>query len=110
MILFFAVFDFNSCMAFNENSILASVEKAIVREEKRARSGDKDAQKLVELCKKILPHLNEGKPVRSFGLDADELAMLKPLFLLTAKPAMYVGNVAEDGFENTLCHVQRQIA
>ena len=41
-----------------------------------------------------------GKPVRSFGLDAEELAMLKPLFLLTAKPAMYVGNVAEDGFEN----------
>ena len=79
---------------------LASVEKAIVREEKRARSGDKDAQKLVELCKKILPHLNEGKPVRSLGLDAEELALLKPLFLLTAKPAMYVGNVAEDGFEN----------
>ena len=72
---------------------LASVEKAIVREEKRARSGDKDAQKLVELCKKLLPHLDEGKPVRSFGLDAEELAMLKPLFLLTAKPAMYVGNV-----------------
>ena len=79
---------------------LASVEKAIVREEKRARSGDKDAQKLVDLCKKLLPHLDEGKPVRSFGLDAEELAMLKPLFLLTAKPAMYVGNVSEDGFEN----------
>ena len=79
---------------------LASVEKTIVREEKRARSGDKDAQKLVDLCKKLLPHLDEGKPVRSFGLDAEELAMLKPLFLLTAKPAMYVGNVAEDGFEN----------
>ena len=79
---------------------MASVEKAIVREEKRARSGDKDAQKLVDLCKKLLPHLDEGKPVRSFGLDAEELAMLKPLFLLTAKPAMYVGNVAEDGFEN----------
>ena len=79
---------------------LASVEKAIVREEKRARSGDKDAQKLVELCKKLLPHLDEGKPVRSFGLDAEELAMLKPLFLLTAKPAMYVANVSEDGFQN----------
>lgn len=49
---------------------------------------------------KLLPHLDEGKPVRSFGLDAEELAMLKPLFLLTAKPAMYVGNVSEDGFEN----------
>ena len=79
---------------------LASVEKAIVREGKRAKSGDKEAQKLVALCEKLLPHLNEGLPARSAGLDADELALLKPLFLLTAKPAMYVGNVAEDGFEN----------
>ena len=79
---------------------LASVEKAMLREGKKAKSGDKDAQKLVALCEKLLPHLNEGKPVRSLGLDAESLALLKPLFLLTAKPAMYVGNVAEDGFEN----------
>ena len=77
---------------------LASVEKAIVREGKRAKSGDKDAQKLVAVLEKLLPHLNEGKPVRSFGLDKDELALLRPLFLLTAKPAMYVANVSEDGF------------
>ena len=80
---------------------LASVEKAIVREEKRARSGDKDAQKLVELCKKLLPHLDEGKPVRSFGLDAEELAMLKPLFLLTAKPAMYVATFPKTVLKTT---------
>ena len=77
---------------------LASVEKAIIREGKRAKSGDKDAQKLVAVLEKLLPHLNEGKPVRSFGLDKDELALLRPLFLLTAKPAMYVANVSEDGF------------
>ncbi len=79
---------------------LASVEKAILREGKRAKSGDKDAQKLVAILEKLLPHLNEGKPVRAFGLDKEEMALIKPLFLLTAKPAMYVGNVAEDGFEN----------
>lgn len=77
---------------------LASVEKAIIREGKRAKSGDKDAQKLVAVLEKLLPHLNEGKPVRSFGLDKEELALLRPLFLLTAKPAMYVANVSEDGF------------
>ena len=77
---------------------LASVEKAIIREGKRAKSGDKDAQKLVAVLEKLLPHLNEGKPVRSFGLDKDELVLLRPLFLLTAKPAMYVANVSEDGF------------
>ena len=50
------------------------------------------------VLEKLLPHLNEGKPVRSFGLDKEELALLRPLFLLTAKPAMYVANVSEDGF------------
>ncbi|MCL6264245.1 redox-regulated ATPase YchF [Craterilacuibacter sp. RT1T] len=79
---------------------MSAVEKAIVRESKKGRSGDKDAQKLVALLEKLLPHLNEGKPVRGFKLDDEERAMLKPLCLLTIKPAMYVANVAEDGFEN----------
>ena len=79
---------------------LASVEKAISREEKKARSGDKDAQKLVAVLQKILPSLNEAKSVRSLGLSDEEKLLLKPLCLLTIKPAMYVANVAEDGFEN----------
>lgn len=79
---------------------LASVEKALIREGKRAKAGDKDAQKLVALLEKLLPHLNEGKPIRALGLDKGDLILLKPLFLLTAKPAMYVANVAENGFEN----------
>ena len=79
---------------------LASVEKAISREEKKARSGDKDAQKLVGLLQKILPSLNEAKSVRSLGLTDEEKLLLKPLCLLTIKPAMYVANVAEDGFQN----------
>ncbi len=79
---------------------LNTVEKAIQREGKKAKSGDKDAIKLVSLCEKILPVLNEAKAVRTMGLDAEELALLKPLCLITAKPAMYVANVAEDGFEN----------
>ena len=79
---------------------MSAVEKAIIRDGKKARAGDKDAQKLVALLEKLMPHLNEGKPVRSMKLDADEIALLKPLCLLTIKPAMYVANVAEDGFEN----------
>lgn len=79
---------------------LASVEKAISREEKKARSGDKDAQKLVAVLQKILPSLNEAKSVRSLGLSDEEKLLLKPLCLLTIKPAMYVANVAENGFEN----------
>jgi len=79
---------------------MSAVEKAIIRDGKKARSGDKDAQKLVALLEKLMPHLNEGKPVRSMKLDEDDKALLKPLCLLTIKPAMYVANVAEDGFDN----------
>ena len=79
---------------------MGTVEKAIHRENKKARSGDKDAAKLVALLERMMPHLNEAKPVRSMGLDAEEMALIKPLCLITAKPAMYVGNVSDNGFTN----------
>ncbi|MDO8298649.1 redox-regulated ATPase YchF [Lacisediminimonas sp.] len=77
---------------------LGTVEKALHREQKKGRSGDKDALKLVTVLERITPHLNEAKPVRSLGLDEEELALIKPLCLITAKPAMYVANVSDSGF------------
>ena len=77
-----------------------AVEKAIHRENKKARSGDKDAAKLVAICERLLPHLNEGQPVRTMGLDADEMALIRELHLITAKPAMYVANVSDTGFKD----------
>jgi len=77
---------------------MGTVEKAIHRENKKARSGDKDAARLVQILERIQPHLNEAKPVRALGLDAEEMALIKPLCLITAKPAMYVGNVSDTGF------------
>jgi GTP-binding protein YchF len=79
---------------------LGTVEKAIHREQKKARSGDKDSAKLVALLETIVPHLNEAKPVRAMGLDAEQMELIKPLCLITAKPAMYVANVADNGFTN----------
>lgn len=79
---------------------MSAVEKAIHRENKKARSGDKDALKLVELLERILPALNDAKPVRALGLDAEEMLLLKPMCLITAKPAMYVANVSDTGFTN----------
>jgi len=79
---------------------LAAVERTLHRESKKGRSGDKEALKLVTLLERLLPHLNEGRPARTLALSEDEKAILKPLFLLTIKPAMYVGNVDEGGFEN----------
>ncbi|MES2024610.1 MAG: redox-regulated ATPase YchF [Pseudomonadota bacterium] len=79
---------------------MGTVEKAIHRENKKARSGDKDASKLVAILERIMPHLNEAKPVRAMGLDSEEMELIKPLCLITAKPAMYVGNVSDTGFTN----------
>jgi len=79
---------------------LASVEKAIIRDGKKAKSGDKEAQKLVAVLEKLQPHLNEGRPARTLTLSDDEKVLAKPLCLLTIKPAMYVANVDESGFDN----------
>ena len=81
-------------------SDLAVVERTLNRDSKKARAGDKDAQKLVAVLEKLLPHLNDGKPARTLALSDDEKQLLKPLCLMTLKPAMYVGNVDEGGFEN----------
>ncbi len=79
---------------------LATLEKTLVRITKQARGGDKEAARLLTVLAKVEPQLNEAKPVRALGLDAEETALLKPLCLITAKPAMFVANVAENGFEN----------
>jgi hypothetical protein len=65
-----------------------------------ARSGDKEAQKLIAVLDKIQPVLNEAKAARSVALSKEEQVLVRPLFLLTAKPTMYVANVAENGFQN----------
>jgi hypothetical protein len=79
---------------------LTAVEKAINRLNKLARSGDKEAGKLVQLLERCQAALNEAHPVRTLALTADEALVLKQFFLITAKPAMFVANVSETGFEN----------
>ena len=79
---------------------MGTVEKAIHRHNKMARSGDKEAAKLVVILEKIQAALNEGKPVRALPFSKEDMVLIKPLCLITAKPAMFVGNVDESGFEN----------
>jgi len=80
---------------------LGTVDKTLQRSIKAAKSGnDKDAAKLVAVLTKVQATLNQGQPVRTMDLSKDELVILKPLCLITAKPAMFVGNVSETGFEN----------
>ncbi len=76
---------------------LASVEK---RKDKALRgiksSGDKDAKRDLAIIEKILPVLEEGRPVRSADLTDDERAVVKTWFLLSSKPTIYAANVDED--------------
>jgi hypothetical protein len=79
---------------------LDSVEKAIFRFQKVAKSGNKEAIFKMSVLERARAHLDTGAPVRSLGLTAEEQAELKEFFLLTLKPTMYVANVAETGFSN----------
>ena len=79
---------------------LATVEKQIARYGKVANAGDKEAQRLVAVLKKVESALNEARPVRALALDTEEHRLLRPLFLLTMKPTMYVANVDEQGFSD----------
>lgn len=80
---------------------LGTVDKTLARSVKAAKSGnDKEAAKMAALLPKVQAALNQGRPARSLDLTDEEKALLKPLCLITAKPAMFVGNVDEGGFEN----------
>jgi len=90
---------------------LDTVEKQLSKHEKLAQTtGDKDAQRLVSVLRKLQKTLDEGRPARTVELSKEELAVAKPLFLLTMKPTMYVANVAEKGSDDLLEKVKAYAA
>ena len=90
---------------------LESCEKQHQRVVRVAKSGDKEAVAQKALLEKLIPHLEEGNPVRSLKLDDNEQALACMFHLLTTKPTMYIANVDEDGFEdNSYLDKVREIA
>ncbi|HCX34891.1 MAG TPA: redox-regulated ATPase YchF [Rhodocyclaceae bacterium] len=90
---------------------LATVENALTRYRKPAQAGDKAARILVAVLEKAHAQLDQARPVRALDLSREERTSLKPLCLITAKPVLYVANVAEDGFaDNALLEVVRRRA
>jgi GTP-binding protein YchF len=79
---------------------LETVERVYDRSRRTANAGDKDAKALVALLERVRATLNEGKPVRALGLDANDSLRLRELHLITSKPVMYIANVDEHGFDN----------
>jgi ribosome-binding ATPase YchF (GTP1/OBG family) len=79
---------------------METVGKALDKATKQSKTGDKAQLARKALLERVAAHLDEGRPVRAMDLTDDERAELRELFLLTAKPTMYVANVADDGFDD----------
>ncbi len=79
---------------------METVDKVLDRTRRVANAGDKDAKALMEILQVVADGLAEGRPVRALGLAPEQLARLREYHLITAKPVLYIANVAEDGFEN----------
>jgi GTP-binding protein YchF len=90
---------------------LDSVDKQLAKYEKVAQAGgDKEAQRLVSVLRKARAVLDAGRPARTVELSNEERAVLRPLFLLTVKPTMYVANIGEHGSRALLEKVQAYAA
>ena len=81
-------------------SDMETLDKAIQKESKKSKSGDKDSKKLLDLYKKIQLIFDQGNLASSIEFTADELIMIRPLCLITIKPIMFVANVDENGFKD----------
>jgi len=79
---------------------LEAVLKALDRANRAAKANDKEALARKPVLEKLAAALDQGRSARSAGLDAEEKALVRDMFLITLKPLMYIANVAEDGFEN----------
>ena len=79
---------------------LDSIQKRRTRQQKMAKSGDKKAQAELELLDRLEPHFDQGKHAFTLEVMPEEAALMKPLFLLTAKPTLFACNVAEDDLAN----------
>jgi GTP-binding protein YchF len=90
---------------------MATVEKALQRVGKYAKSGNKDEMENKRILEELAAHLDSGKPARTLALNEECRALIYDLHLLTMKPTMYIANVQEDGFhDNPLLDRVRAIA
>ncbi|CDH46649.1 redox-regulated ATPase YchF [Candidatus Contendibacter odensensis] len=90
---------------------LATVEKALQRAEKAAKTGGREALERKAALERVQAHLDTGAPLRTLLLTDVEREALRDLFLLTGKPVLYIANVAEDGFSaNPLLDQVQEIA
>ncbi|MDX1681050.1 MAG: redox-regulated ATPase YchF, partial [Akkermansiaceae bacterium] len=81
---------------------MTSLEKRRSSREKKAKGGDKEAKKELELIDRILPHLDQGKPALTLEFSEEEKPIVKDFFLLSSKRTIYACNVNEDELAEVL--------
>lgn len=79
---------------------METIEKALLKAGKNSRSGNKEAVFEMKTLERVKAHIDEGNPVRTLDLSTEEQQIIQRLFLLTAKPVLYIANVSDDGYEN----------
>jgi GTP-binding protein YchF len=79
---------------------LGTVSRSMEKQSRKVKSGDKDAVAAMGVLERLHDHLSEGRPVRTLEVSDSERPVVRDLFLLTAKPTMYIANVDEDGLED----------
>ena len=89
---------------------LQTIEKRMDKERRMAKSGDAEARKNAELFESLRAHLDSGKPVRTFNLDPADAPRVNELFLLTAKPVLYVSNSSSKPDELEMIEIVRKFA
>ncbi len=77
---------------------LNTVEKALAKAQKQAKTGAKTLLAQQALLQRVQAHLDQGLPVRTLMLDETEQGLIEPLHLLTHKRVLYVANVDDAGF------------
>lgn len=77
---------------------LDTATRALDKAQRAAKAGGKDAKLLAEVLEQVIAVLDQGEPVRTLDLGAEQSKLLRDLHLITAKPVLFMANVDEDGF------------
>lgn len=79
---------------------LETIDRALLKAQKNAKSGNKIALHEKELLERLKAHVDQGKPARLLKIDEEDKSYIRGLHLLTDKPVMYIANVDEKGFHD----------
>jgi GTP-binding protein YchF len=83
------------CLADQE-----TLDRALQKANKLARSGDKDEKTKLALLEKLLAHIDTASPIRTLEMEVEEKLAIRDFHLLTGKPSLYIANVEEAGIRD----------